>query len=92
MYACERMYIFCFFEMAWDDLKGIILQRIERCYATVFGECTICSYFLDSPATCVLLLNRMVIPPLRRFHQMCDDDSSRLALPCLALPCLALLF
>ena len=30
MYACERMYIFCFFEMAWDDLKGIILQRIER--------------------------------------------------------------
>ena len=36
---------FCFFEMAWDDLKGIILQRIERCYATVFGECTICSYF-----------------------------------------------
>ena len=32
------------FELAWDDLKRIILQRIEQCYATVFGEYTICSY------------------------------------------------
>ena len=85
--VCMRTYIFCFFEMAWDDLKRIILQRIERCcYATVFGECTICSYFwiLFSGYLCIAS-EPNGYSSLSRFHQMYDDDgSSRLALRCLA--------